>query len=249
MPSVISARVFRVACAALLALALALSAVPARRDVPDQGSRQHRRRAAEPAGRLRPRRRPQRHRRHPEQHPLHQAIAAGDARAHGRQHPRRHHPHRQRRRRDGDRQSAAVRHPGHPDGRHGVVARRRQEPARRHPARHPPARRRRQRLRGGAGLGRDRRFPGRRRCRQHHPRRADGRPHRQRRDHRTRDRVRAQSPAQCAAGAAQRRFHHGQAHRRRGQRLSRRQDAPSRSIPRRCSSRSRRSSRATSSPS
>src|SRR6476661_5219822 len=38
----------------------------------------------------------------------------------------------------------------------------------------PPARRRRQRLCGGAGFARDRRFPGRRASRQHHPRRADG---------------------------------------------------------------------------
>ena len=61
-----------------------------------------------------------------------------------------------------------LRHPGHADGRHGVGARRRQEPAGRHPARHPPARRRRQRLCGGAGLARDRRIPGRRRRRQRH---------------------------------------------------------------------------------
>ena len=67
-------------------------------------------------------------------------------------------------------------------------------------------------------------FPGRRRRRQRHPRRADRRPHRQRRHHRARDRVRAQSPAQCAAGAAQRRLHHRQAHRRGGQRFPRRQD-------------------------
>ncbi len=95
-----------------------------RRNVPDQGSRQYRGRSAESAGRLRPRGRPQRHRRYPQQHSLHQAIAAGDARAHGRQHPRRHHPHRQRRRRDGHRQPAPVRHPGHPHGRHGFRARR-----------------------------------------------------------------------------------------------------------------------------
>ena len=62
--------------------------------------------------------------------------------------------HRQRRRRDGDRQPAAVRHPGHPDRRHGLRARRRQEPAGRHPARHAAARRRRQRLRGRPGLAR-----------------------------------------------------------------------------------------------
>ena len=143
-----------VACAALLALAL--SATVRKRDLADQGPRQYRGRAAEPADRLRPRGRPQRHRRHAQQHPLHQAVAAGDARAHGRQHPRRHHPHRQRRRRDGHRQPAGLRHPGHADGRHGLRARRRQEPAGRHPARHPPARRRRQCLCGGAGLARDR---------------------------------------------------------------------------------------------
>ncbi len=142
-----------------------------------------------------------------------------------------------------------VRHPGHADGRHRLRARRLQEPAGRHPARHPPARRRRQRLCGGAGLARDRRLPGRRRGRQDHPRRADGRPHRQRRHHRARDRVRAQSPAQCAAGAAQRRLHHRQAHRGRGQRLSSASRPPSRSIPPPCSFRSRPNSRATSSPS
>ena len=248
MSSVYSARVFRGG----LRRAAGAGAVrdSGGRDLPDQGSRQHRRRAPEPADRLRPRRRPQRHRRHPEQHPLHQAVAAGDARAHGRQHPRRHHPHRQRRRRDGDRQSAGVRHPGHPDGRHGV---RRSAIAKN--------------LQGGTLLvtpllGADGNvyavaqgsvaiggFQAEGEAAKHRPRRADGRPHRQRRDHRARDRIRAQPPAQCAAGAAQRRFHHRQAHRRRGQRLSRRQDAPSRSTPRRCSSRSRRNSRATSSPS
>ena len=129
------------------------------------------------------------------------------------------------------------------------VARRCQEPAGRHPARHPPARRRRQRLCGGPGFGRDRRFPGRGRSRQDRPRRADGRPHRQWRHHRARDRIRAQPPAQCAAGAAQCRFHHRQAHRRRGQRLSRRQERRADRSLRPCSSPSRRNSRATSSPS
>jgi hypothetical protein len=55
------------------------------------------------------------------------------------------------------------------------------------PARHPAARRRRQRLCGRPGLARDLRLPGRRRGRQDHPRRADRRPHRQRRHHRARD--------------------------------------------------------------
>ena len=247
MPSVYPGNLFQLACAALVALAL--SAVSCGRNVADQGSRQYRGRAPEPADWLRPRGRPQRHRRHPEQHSLHQAIAAGDARAHGRQHPRRHHPHRQCRRRDGHRQPAPVRHPGHPHGRHGFGAGRRQEPAGRHPARHPAARRRRQRLCGGAGLGRDRRVPGRGRRRQHHPRRADRRPHRQRRHHRTRDRIRAQPPAECAARAAQCRLHHRKAHRRRGQRLISAPRPPSRSIPRPCSLPSRRNSRATSSPS
>ena len=57
-------------------------------------------------------------------------------------------PHRQRRRRDGDRQPAGVRHPGHAHRRHRVGARRLQEPAGRHAAGHAAARRRRQRLRG-----------------------------------------------------------------------------------------------------
>ena len=247
MASVQSARRFRGG----LRRAFGAGAVGAARcrHLPDQGSRQYRGRAAEPADRLRPRGRPQRHRRHPQQHPLHQAVAAGDAGADGRQHPRRHHPHRQRRRRHGHRQPAGVRHPGHADGRHRLRARRFQEPAGRHPARHPPARRRRQRLCGGAGLGRDRRFPGRGRSRQDRPRRADRRPHRQRRHHRARDRVRAQPPAQCAAGAAQCRFHHRQAHCGRGQRLPRRQDRRADRSLHRAAFDSRRNSRATSSPS
>ena len=130
-------------------------------------------------------------------------------------------PHRQRRRRDGDRQPAGLRHPGHAHRRHGLGARRLQEPAGRHPAGDAAARRRRQCLRGRAGLGRDRRLPGRGRGRQDHPRRADGRPHRQRRHHRARDRLRAQPAEPGAAGAAQRRLHHRQAHRRRDQRFHR----------------------------
>ena len=55
-------------------------------------------------------------------------------------------------------------------------------------------------------------FAGRRRRGQRRPRRADRRPYRQRRHHRARDRIRAEPSAQCAAGAAQRRFHHRQAH-------------------------------------
>ena len=192
-------------------------------DVPHQGPRQHRGRAPEPAHRLWPGRRPQRHRRHAQQHPLHQAVAAGDAGAARRQHPRRHHAHRQRRRRDGDRQPAGVRHAGHAHRRHRLGARRLQEPAGRHPAGHAAARRRRQRLCGRPGLGRDRRLPGRRRSRQDHARRADRRPHRQRRDHRARDRFRAQPAEPGAAGAAQCRLHHRQAHRRGDQRLHRRQ--------------------------
>ena len=71
--------------------------------------------------------------------------------------------------------------PGHPHRRHRLGARRRQEPAGRHAAGHAAARRRRQGLCGRPGLGRDRRFPGRRRRRQDRARRADRRPHRQRR--------------------------------------------------------------------
>ena len=215
MPSVDWGKWLRLGACALSALQLCGGS--GRRDVADQGSRQYRGRTAEPAGWLWPRRRPERHRRYAQQHPLHQAIAASDAGTHGCQHPRRYHPHRQRRRRHGDRQPAAIRDPGNPHGRDGFRARRLQEPARRHPPRHSPARRRRQRLCGGAGLGHHQRVPGRRRRRQHHPRRADRRPDSQRRHHRTRDRIRAQSPAQCTARAAQRRFHHRQAHRGRGQ--------------------------------
>ena len=214
-------------------------------DVADQGPRQHRGRAPEPAHRLWPRGRAQRHRRHAQQHSVHQAVAASDAGAARRQHPRRHHPHRQRRRRHGHRQPAGVRHPGHPDRRHGVGARRCQEPARRHAAGHAAARRRRQRLCRRPGLGRDQRLPGRGRSRQDHARRADGRPHRQRRDHRARDRFRAQPAQPGAAGAAQRRFHHRQAHRRRDQRFHRQPTPPSRWIPRRCRSTCRSNTTAT----
>ena len=82
-------------------------------------------------------------------------------------------------------------------------------------------RRRRQRLRRGARLARDRRLPGRGRSRQGDARRADRRPAAERRDHRARDRIFAGDARPFAAGAAQRRFHHRQAHRHRGQRLYR----------------------------
>ena len=52
---------------------------------------------------------------------------------------------------------------------------------------------------------------------------------------RARDRIRAQPAAQCAAGAAQPRLHHRQAHRRGDQRLSSAARPPSRSIPPPCS--------------
>ena len=94
----------------------------------------------------------------------------------------------ERRRRDGHGEPAALRHAGHPHRRHRLVARRRQVAAGRHAAGHAAARRRRRGLRRGAGLGRDRRLLGRGRCRQDHPRRADRRPHRQRRHDRARDR-------------------------------------------------------------
>ena len=213
-----------------------------RRRLAHQGPRERRGRAAEPADRLRPRRRPERNRRHPQQHPFHPAVAAGDARAPRRQHPRPDAAHRQRRRRDGDGEPSALRHAGNPDRRHRLGDGRREEPAGRNPAGHAAARRRRQCLRGRPGLARDRRVPGRRRSRQDHARRADGRAHLQRRHHRARDRLRAQSPAQPAARAAQCRLHHRQAHRgRRSTTISARRP-PSRSIPRPCSSPSRRSS-------
>ena len=218
---------------------------PARRRLAHQGSREHRGRAAEPADRLRPRRRPQRHRRHAQQHPVHPAVAAGDAGAPRRQHPRPDAAHRQRRGRDGDRQSAGLRHAGHAHRRHRLGDGRLQEPAGRHAAGDAAARRRRQRLCGRARLGRDRRLLGRRRRREDHARRADRRPHLQWRDHRARDRFRAQSPAQPAARAAQRRLHHRQAHRRGDQRFHRHRRPPSRSTRRPCSSPSRSSSPAT----
>ena len=85
--------------------------------------------------------------------------------------------------------------------------------------------------------------------RQHHQGRADRRAHRQRRHHRARDRVCAQSPAQCAPRAAQPRFHHRQAHRRRRQRFSRRQDRRADRSLHGAAHRSPPNSRATSSPS
>ncbi len=87
----------------------------------------------------------------------------------------------------------------------------------RHAAGHPAARRRWQRLCGGPGLARDRRFSGRRRVGQNHPRRADRRPAAERRHHRARDRFRAQLARTIAAGIAQCRLHHRQAHRGRDQ--------------------------------
>ena len=169
-------------------------------DVAHQGHRQRRGRPAEPVDRLRPGGRPQQHRRHPQQLAVHPAVAAGDAGAARRQHPRPDAAHRQRRRGDGHRQPARVRHARRADRRHGFRAGRRQEPQRRHAAGDAAARRRRQRLRGGAGLAGDRRLPGRGRRRQDHARRSDRRPHRQRRDHRARGRVRAQ-PAATRCGS------------------------------------------------
>ena len=84
--------------------------------------------------------------------PFTKQSPAGDAGAARRQHPRREPAHRQRRRRDGDREPAAFRHPGHPHRRHGLGARRRQEPAGRHASGDAAARRRRRGLRRRAGL-------------------------------------------------------------------------------------------------
>ncbi len=163
------------------------------RHVAPQGFGQRRRRAPEPAHRLRPGGRPQRNRRHPQQCPVHQAIAAGDAGTARRQYPHRDDAaHRQYRGRHGDRQPAAIRHPGHAHRRDGLGPGRCQEPAGRHAAGDAAPRRRRQRLRGGARLARHRRFPGRGRSRQDHARRSDRRPDLQRRHHRARDRLRPQ---------------------------------------------------------
>ena len=71
-------------------------------------------------------------------------------------------------------------------------------------------------------------------------RRADRRPHLERRHHRARDRLRAQPAQPGAARVAQFRSHHRQADRRRDQRLYRLAPSPSRSTPRPCSSRCRR---------
>ena len=88
---------------------------------------------------------------------------------------------------------------------------------------------------------------GGRRCGENHARRADRRPHLQRRDHRARDRFRAEPPAQPAARTAQRRLHHRQAHRAARSTTISAGRRPSRSIPRPCSSPFRRSSPARSS--
>ena len=210
-----------------------------------QGPRQCRGRAPEPAHRLWPRGRPQRHRRHDQQFALHQAVADRDAGTAGRQHPRPDAAHRQRRGRHGDRQPAGLLDPGHAHRRDGLGARRRQEPARRHPAGDAAARRRRQRLCGRPGLARDRRVPGRRRRRQDRARRADGRPHLQRRHHRARDRLRAQPPQPGPPRVAQRRLHHRQAHRGRHQRLHRDADRRADRSLDACSSPCRSNSRAT----
>ena len=187
---------------------VALAVVGVRRfdgdgDVAHQGPRQYRGHPAEPADRLWPGRRPQRHRRYAQQHAVHQAIAARHAGAARRQHPRPADSHRQRGRRDGHRQPAAVRHARHPHRRHRLGHGRRQEPARRHASGDAAARRRRQRLCGGPGLARHRRLPGRGRSGQDHPRRADGRPAAERRHHRARDRILAGDARPVAAGAAQ----------------------------------------------
>ncbi len=142
-----------------------------------QGHRQYRGRPRQPAGRLRPRGRPQRHGRRAQQLALHQAEPAGHARAAGRQYPRREHADGQRRRRHGDRQPAALRHPGLPARCQRRRHRRCQEPAGRHAAGDAAARRRRRGLRHRPGRGLDQRLlgPGRRRLGGFG--RADHRPH------------------------------------------------------------------------
>ncbi len=94
------------------------------------------------------------------------------------------------------REPAAIRHAGHAHRRHGVGDGRFQEPAGRHLAGDAAARRRWQRLRGRTRLAGHCRLPGRRRSRQDRARRADRWPHLQRRDHRARDRLPAQSYGQ-----------------------------------------------------
>ena len=115
---------FRTGVAALAVILGICASARSRCGLAHQGPRERRGRAPEPAHRLRPGRRPQRHRRHAQQHPLHQAVAASDAGAARRQHPRPDAAHRQRRRRDGDRQPAGLRHAGHPHRRHRLGARR-----------------------------------------------------------------------------------------------------------------------------
>ena len=215
-------RVTRTLQAAFLAaLTFVMTSVPAGSYVAHQGPREYRGRAPESIDRLRPGRRSQRHRRYPQQYSFHQAVAAGDAGTPWRQCPRPAAAHRQRRRGDGDRQPAGF---GTQGTRMDVTV---------------SALGDSKSLQGGtllvtpllgadgnvysvgAGLGRHRRLPGGRRSLQDHPRRADRRPHRQWRHHRTRDRFRAQPAVAGAAGLAQCRLHHRQAHRRGGQRFHR----------------------------
>ena len=149
---------FKTALAALVALGIAVP--PAAGDVAYKRLGEYRGYPAEPTDRVRPCRRPQWHRRYAQQRAFHQAVAAGDAGTARRQYPRPADPHRQRRRRDGDREPAGIRHPGHAHRRHRLGHGRLQEPRRRNAAGHPAAWRRRQRLCGRAGLALDRRVPG-----------------------------------------------------------------------------------------
>ena len=201
-----------------------------------QGPRQYRGRAPEPADRLRPGRRPQRHRRHAQQLPFTKQIAAGDAGAARRQHPRR------QTMRTGNVAAVMVTANLPAFGTQGTridvtvsALGDCQEPAGRHAAGHPAARRRRQGLCGGAGLAsrsaasRPRATPPRSRaaCR---PSAASPTA----RSSSARSNSSSTGCKHAAAGAAQPRLHHRQAHRRRDQRLHRRATTaePTRSLDR-----------------
>jgi len=132
--------------------------------------------------------------------------------------------HRQRRGGDGHGQPAAVRHARHPHRRHRIGARRQQEPARRRAAGHPPARRDGNVYavaQGSVAIGG---FQAEGEAAKNRARRADRRPHFQRRADRARNRIHPQQAQPVGMALRNPDFTTGQAHRRGHQRLHRHAD-------------------------
>ncbi len=123
--------------------------------------------------------------------------------------------HEKHRRRAGDRGSAALFGQGLAHRRHGLVARRRHVARRRLAGDDAALGRRRRDLCGGAGAGRDRRFPGAGEGGVAQPERADDGPHPQRRAGRARGQRPARRRGGARARAAQPGFQHGGEDRRR----------------------------------